>query len=246
MNKWLSILLIFSALNSNAQKESLQEFGLNMVGLAIKKEPTMASALYYKYSFNSIQFRSQLALDGTLNSKKQSGKFTQSFPSFFQSFDTSVQFKPGKNLRTGLVVGLQKNSEIENSSFQFYYGLDAMYFLNDLKQSGKGILKANNGVIDSSLANPDGTITVDSEIKLKTYALGTPVGIIYTYKNKIRIGVEAKFIVAITKGKLNNLVETLQIQNNQEIRFKTGRSETIKEIDMGIKPLTGIFLGILF
>lgn len=244
MKKITVLLFLFSAITGSAQKELKQDIGLNMAGILIKNQETVAPALFYRYSIDKYQLRAQLSLDGNLDSRNRKGHFNNggSFGNFSQ--DSAINFDPGRNVRYGFMLGIQKNKEIENTDFSYYLGLDFLFMMRDFMQSGKGVILQSNGGFDTTKQRIN--IKVSEKNKLKTYGLAFPIGVTYKFGERFYTSLEAKFIIAYQKGNSTSLAETSQLINFQEFSTKTETSTDNKGFDFGIKPLTGLCIGMFF
>jgi hypothetical protein len=240
----LALVITNYSIPANSQSKLKQDIGINLAGVLIKNQETVAPALIYKYSINDYQIRIQLALDGKLDSRDRKGNINSggSFGSFSQ--DTILNFDPGRNVRYGFMLGVQKNTEIDQTNFSYYYGLDIIYMMTDFAQSGKGLVLQGNGGFDTTKNRIN--IRVSNKNKLNTYGIGLPVGITYKFGKCFYTSLEAKFVIAYQKGKSYNITETTQVQNFQEFTTKTETGDNLKGFDFGIKPLTGLCLGMFF
>lgn len=240
----LALIIINYSLLANSQSKMKQDIGINLAGVFIKNQETVAPALFYKYALNDYQIRVQLALDGKLDSRDRKGNFNSGGSFGFFSQDSVLNFDPGRNVRYGFMLGVQKNTEIDQTNFSYYYGVDIIYMMTDFTQSGKGIILQGNGGFDTTKNRIN--IKVSNKNKLNTYGIGIPVGITYKFGKRFYTSLEAKFVIAYQKGKSYNLTETSQVQNFQEFTTKTETGTDLKGFDFGIKPLTGLCLGMFF
>ena len=112
MKKVIVLGFVFTCSAVFGQKVQRQDIGVNIAGVFIKKQATVAPALFYRYQFNNYQLRFQFCLDGNLLSRNREGKSNNgSFGSFEQ--DSTIKYEPGKNMRYGVMIGIQKNLNIE-------------------------------------------------------------------------------------------------------------------------------------
>ncbi len=240
----LCLLLLCIGINTSAQTKHVQDIGINMAGLLIKNQATVAPALFYKYTFGKYQLRVQLALDGKLDSKDRKGNFNNagSFGSFNQ--DTVLHYNPGRNVKYGLMVGMQRNHEIDKTNFSYFYGLDLMFMMADMYQSAEGFVLQSNGGFDTTKQRV--SLKIRNENKLNTFGIGLPIGITYKFGQKFYTSIEAKFIIAYQIGKSNLTTETSQIQNFDIFTSKSESGTDFEGFDFGIKPLTGLSIGMFF
>ena len=236
--------LIFSAFISQGQTEKKQEFGINMAGLIIKNQATVVPSLIYKYKIKKYQLRFQIAMDAKLDSKNREGTFSSggAFSNF--NLDTSLKYDPGKDIKYGLMAGIQRNYEFENTPFSYFAGIDLIYLMNDFSQSGKGMVLQGNGGFDTTKQRI--SLKVSDRNKLQTFGIGIPFGITYKFGKSFYASAEARFLIAYQKGKNYNLTETTQVQQFQEFNSKVEGDTKFEGFDFGIKPLTGLCLGIIF
>ncbi len=241
-----SVILLCFCFLASAQKMLKQDLGLNMAGLIIKNQAIVVPSLFYKYALdNKYQLRIQLALDGKLDSKDRKGNFNTSgqFGSFNQ--DTILRYNPGRNFRYGLMLGIQRNHIIVQSNFSYYYGLDLIFMMDDMYQSAEGVvLISNGGGFDTTKQRVN--IKIRNKSKLYSFGLGLPIGLTYTFGKRFYTALEAKFAIVYQKGESNFLTETSQIQNFDEFTSKTEKGEDYKGFDFGLKPLTGLCIGMFF
>lgn len=244
MKKIIVLLFLLATITGFTQKKLNQDIGINMAGVFIKNQETVAPALFYRYSIDNYQIRAQLSLDGNLDSRNRKGHFNNggSFGNFSQ--DSAINFDPGRNVRYGFMLGIQKNKEIDNTDFSYYYGLDILFMMKDFVQSGKGVIVQGNGGFDTTKQRVN--IKISQKNKLNTYGIGIPVGITYKFGECFYTSLEAKFIIAYQKGKSSSLTETNQVVNFQEFTTKTETGTNNKGFDFGIKPLTGLCIGMFF
>lgn len=245
MKKKLTLVFfILSAIFSNAQSEKKQEFGVNMAGLIIKNQATVVPSLMYRYKIKRYQLRFQLAMDAKLDSKNREGTFKNggSFSNF--NLDTSLKYDPGKDIKYGLMAGIQKNYTFDNTPFSYYAGIDLIYLINDFSQSGKGMVLQGNGGFDTTKQRI--SLKVSDRTKMQTFGVGLPFGITYKFGQSFFVSAEARFLIAYQKGKNYNLTETSQIQQFQEFNSKIEGNTKFEGFDFGIKPLTGICFGVIF
>ncbi|MFM9945004.1 MAG: hypothetical protein ACKVQB_07190 [Bacteroidia bacterium] len=244
MKKILAIVFITGWINGFAQKEMNQDLGLNLAGVFIKNQATVAPSILYRYKFKGVQLRFQVSLDGKLNSNDRDSKFGNggSFGSFSQ--DTIIKFEPGKNIKYGLMAGFQKNNQIDNTSFSWYYGLDFMYLIKDFYQKGAGTVAFSNGGFDTTKTRM--TLKVESKTKAHTIGIGMPIGITYKFGKRFYTSLETKFVIAYQKTNEYMFNETNQNQFGQDVTVKTESKNNSAGIDFGLKPITGICLGMFF
>jgi len=241
----LTLMLGLISVLGFAQTEFNQDLGLNMAGLFINKQATVLPSLFYKYHLkDNYQLRFQLAMDGNLSSSKRKGGFSQGGP--FGSFaqDSILNFEPGKDFRYGIMAGIQKNLKIEGTNFSYFYGIDVIFMMDDYKQSGKGVVLQGNGSFDTTKQRVN--IKIDNSRKLNTFGIGVPVGICYTFGKRFYTALEAKFVIAYQDGMVRSKTETSQIQQFEEIVVKTESSSDLQGFDIGIKPITGLSVGMFF
>jgi len=238
------VFLIFSTIISLGQTEKKQEFGINMAGLIIKNQATVVPSLMYRYKIKKYQLRFQLAMDAKLDSKNRKGTFSNggAFSNF--NLDTSLKYDPGKDIKYGLMAGIQRNYAFDNTPFSYFVGIDLIYLMNDFSQSGKGMVIQGNGGIDTTKQRI--SLKVSERNKFQTFGVGIPFGITYKFGKSFYASAEARFLIAYQKGKNYNLTETTQIQQFQEFNSKIEGDTKFEGFDFGIKPLTGICLGVIF
>jgi hypothetical protein len=241
----LSLIFSFVSMIALAQTEFKQDIGINMAGLLIKNQATVLPSLFYKYHLkDDYQLRFQVAIDGNLNTLKRNGGFSQGGP--FGSFaqDSILNFDPGKNFRYGIMAGIQKNRSIEGTDFSYFYGLDIIFMMDDFKQSGRGVVLQGSGGFDTTKQRLN--IKIDNSRKLNTFGIGLPMGICYTFGKRFYTALEAKFVIAYQDGRFKSKTETSQIQQFEEITIKTEANSDLQGFDIGIKPLTGLSVGMFF
>lgn len=236
--------LILSTILSYGQSEKKQEFGINMAGLIVKNQATVVPSLMYRYKIKKYQLRLQFAMDAKLDSKDRKGTFNSggSFSNF--NLDTSLKFEPGKDIKYGLIAGIQKNYTFDNSPFSYFAGIDLIYLMNEFSESAKGMVLQGNGSFDTTKQRI--SLKVSDKNKLQTFGVGIPFGITYKFGKSFYASAEARFLIAYQKGKNYTLTETSQIQQFQEFNSKVEGDTKFEGFDVGIKPLTGICLGVIF
>lgn len=238
------LLFIVSNVRAQAPDDKKQEFGVNLAGLIVKNQATVVPSLMYRYKIKNYSLRVQLALDAQLDSKDRSGTFANggAFSNF--SLDTSLDYDPGKNIRYGLMAGIQKNHEFEHTNFSYFFGLDLIYMMDEFSQSGKGRVVQSNGSFDTTKQRI--SLMVKDNQKLQTFGLGVPFGITYRFGRNFFASAEARFLMAYQIGKDYSLIETNQIIQFQEFNSTVKGDTRFTGFDFGIKPLTGITLGVIF
>jgi hypothetical protein len=236
---FLTFSLVLS-LSIYAQKKMKQDIGVNAAGLFIKNQITVSPSLFYRYSIQNYQIRLQLSLDGNLNSKSRNGTNNQgSFGGF--TIDSSVKFEPGKEVKFGFMMGIQKNKDINNTAFSGYYGLDFIYLSHEFQEKGKGT------IVQGSPGNEQVTdVVVENKSTLELYGVGLPVGINYKFGKQFYASLEAKFILAYKIFNLSNINNSNIKNSGQEFLIINEGKSRIQGIDFGIKPLTGLCIGMYF
>lgn len=231
---------------TTTERKRKQDIGINMVGLAVKNQPTVASSLFYRYQINNYQLRLQLIMDGKYNSGSRNTEMVQKQGGFggFE-MDSAINFDPGKSTQYGAMAGLQKNFKIMNSPFSYFYGFDFIYLQTDYQKSGSGqITQSNGGGFDTTKQRIG--IKLKENVGNKIYGIGIPIGINYRFSKVFYANIEAKFLVSYQKTKTSFLNETSQTSQFQEFTTRTESSGTIKGVDFGIRPLSAITVGFSF
>ncbi len=236
--------LIYLGHSGHAQKNKSQELGVNLAGVLIKNQPTIAPSLLYRYKIKNYQLRIQASMDGDLSSKDRKGNFSNggSFGQFTQ--DTILKYNPGRSAKYGVQLGFQKNHSIENTAFQYYYGLDYIYMISEFKQSASGIIEQSNGGFDTTKQRIN--INISESNKLTTFGLGLPVGLTYFFAKRFYTSFETRFIIVWQKEKGSKLVDTQQFFQTQEFNTRTETNLDKKGFNFGLRPVTGLCIGLQF
>lgn len=229
-----------------AQKKAFkQEFGINMAGLFVKNQATIAPSFLYRYKINNYQIRLQLALDSRITKDDRTGLFKQSQANFISSRDTDFVYEPAKNNTIGFLAGLQKNKSIQNSGFSYFFGIDFIYMLKDYKRKGKGssIVTSGSSVVQTQTVE----LKTETSNRTKTLGLGVPLGITYHWDKRFYASLESKFVMVYQMSRTVNKTESIQQQTPSSTFILEIANDTRSNgFDIGIKPLTGICFGVVF
>jgi len=235
------VLLVFLSLQAAAQKERKHDIGLNMAGLFIQNQATIEPSIIYKYKMSDWQLRFQFSINSKFNDNKSGGVFSQpgGFGNFIQ--DTSFDFDPGKNIQYGTMAGIQRNFKLDGSNFSWFYGIDLIYMHTDTKVSGRGTV-----ILNSSGFSQVSSISLKEQNSLKTFGVGFPLGISFNFGKRFYTAIESKFVIVYQTGKVYRFSETTSEDVFNPIATTFEKSSNTKGFDLGIKPLTGVFVGINF
>ncbi|MCB9252606.1 MAG: hypothetical protein H6605_09060 [Flavobacteriales bacterium] len=232
---------VLTSISARSQNTFQQELGFNLASLAVKNNDYVLPSVFYRYGSGKYQLRIQLSLDGSLiKSDKETSLLNGNSGSSFRT-DTALNYKPGRDIKYGFQIGIQKNKSLKNEKFQWYYGLD-IYFIQS-----KYELKGEGKVITGSGSNLN-EITLKSEISrnLNILGIGMPLGLTYLLGERGFISAECKFVLALREDQTKNYSSNLRVINGSETFLEMKNSNSIRAFDIKLMPLTGLTAGLKF
>ncbi|MCB9252607.1 MAG: hypothetical protein H6605_09065 [Flavobacteriales bacterium] len=240
-------LLLLLTYGSFAQKDSSakkQELGINLAGLLIKDQNTVIPGIQYRYKILGGQLRLQFGINSILDNNSRTGNFDNF--SVFGGFnvDTVLDFDPGKTIKLGFMAGYQKNIHSDLKAISYFYGIDLMYFLNELSRNGSGIAKQGNGGFDTTKQRIQ--LKVSESFKQQIMGIAIPLGISYNFYKNFFLNLESRIVFTVDKTNKNKSTETLQISQGTTFETKTNSKDTLKAFNFGILPLTALTIGVVF